>query len=427
MKSFSLTILANYLRSRVARDFLLVFLAQGGAALAIFFTMVLLSRSLGPSSFGTFSVLFALMSIVIGVTDFGIGTGLVQFSAPLFERDPARAARLLKALFFLKALIGVGVLLIGIASAPMISTLLFRTDDQAELVVLTLAVAGVTSLGAFFPAYFQAKQRFFAFGAWLFLPNLARLLIALFLFWNQTLTMSLLLASFLGIAVASVAITLPLTKSAYLRTGLAGAWPDLLALFHFSKWVMLSFLVTAFLSRVDLLMLPRFVSSDSIGIYSAAVQLIGGFQLITLSLGAVLLPWVSRLHEQQLIPAARLLTVTGTMIALSLAPILFFSHWFVGFFFGAQYLEASNVFRVLGANYLIAMVAVPLSLFLYRRQRPDILFGINLAQLVIVIALNIWAIPRYGIIGPAYSYLAASIIGAALLFVFIRQALREEA
>ncbi len=417
--------LLTYARSKPAMDLAAVLAANIIAALATFAVMAIASRTLGAAQFGIFSVLVALSIVVVGATDFGLGTGVVRFAAPLLSGQQNKAARLFKAIFLIKATIGLSILLLGNLVAPWISSLLFKTVDYAGLVRIALATAGLLSFGAFFPAFFQAQQRFITFGLWSVLPAAARLIAILYLLTQDKLNLLSMSWTYLVVAFGAVLLALLITSRQYLPVRLVGVSHDLCALFRFVKWVLLSFVVTSLLSRTDLLMLPYYLPAGDVGVYSVGAQLTTGFQLITLALSSVLLPWVSRLPDTNLINAAKLLAKGGIVLAILLIPVLVAAPMLISLFFGSNYAVATPAFRVLGVSFLIAMISVPLSLFFYRLHKPQTLFAINALQLAIVVSANLYAIPRWHIVGPAYSYLAASIIGVTLTAFLLQRAFKS--
>ena len=81
--------------SRTAVNTGLVFSGNILAAIVTFFTIAVISRTLGPASFGIFSLATALATLIAGFTDFGLGSSLVRFFNLNLEREMSIAVFLL--------------------------------------------------------------------------------------------------------------------------------------------------------------------------------------------------------------------------------------------------------------------------------------------------------------------------------------------
>jgi len=73
--------------SKTARYSGIVFVGNIVAAGLGFLSMVIVSRVLGPYNFGILSIVMAVIAVINGLTDFGIGTGVVRFSSLYLENN----------------------------------------------------------------------------------------------------------------------------------------------------------------------------------------------------------------------------------------------------------------------------------------------------------------------------------------------------
>ena len=85
--------LGRLVRSRTARDTLVNSLGTGVAAALSLGTLVLATRTLGPSSYGLFALALAVLSIAAELADVGLNAGLIRHVSRHLGRGDREAAR----------------------------------------------------------------------------------------------------------------------------------------------------------------------------------------------------------------------------------------------------------------------------------------------------------------------------------------------
>jgi O-antigen/teichoic acid export membrane protein len=355
-------------------------------------------------------------------SDLGISTGFVRYASVYLKSSKLKADVLLKATLYFKLAVGLVVLVFGLLFSPLIAERIFGAPSLVSL----LRIAFIGSLGltlwGFLQAVLQAREWFVKY-AWInIFNNSLKLLGVILLIYGGLLAESrallvMALVPFVGFLVDGL-----LVPKGFLR---ANIWTtegkDVFAeLFHFSKWVTLSTLCTMFLMRLDVLMLQGLSDSTAVGIYNSANQLAMIFPLVTNSLTIALLPKVSsyRTKQEVLYYVRKVVKIVPVVIVLLLFGYAL-SEPVINWLFGAKYLGAIPIFKVLLVAFSISVILNPISLILYSLEKPGFFFVVNLFQILLAVPMNYFLIPRYGAVGASYTSLAVRMLAFILIFTWI--------
>ena len=103
-------------KSKIGKDSAVVLFGNFLSAGLGFSSTILITRTLGPSEFGLFSIALAVMGLASQISDFGISTGLVRFVSLYLKADSQKANLMLKVSLKLEIIIGLIIFLIGFFS-----------------------------------------------------------------------------------------------------------------------------------------------------------------------------------------------------------------------------------------------------------------------------------------------------------------------
>jgi O-antigen/teichoic acid export membrane protein len=171
--------------------------------------------------------------------------------------------------------------------------------------------------------------------------------------------------------------------------------------------------------RADALMLQAMKGASQVGLYGVAYRFLDSFLFVSWGLGNVALPRIARAAPEE---RDRTFETTLALILTFYVPLAV-GAYFVGdevveFVFGSRYRSAgSAVFWLMGAGvfygaaYLGRMACIAVG-----RGRP--IAYVAAAALVVNIAGNAFAIPRYGFEGASVMTFVSSIIEATLIVGF---------
>jgi len=167
-------------------------------------------------------------------------------------------------------------------------------------------------------------------------------------------------------------------------------------------------------SYIDSVLLSYLVNTKEVGYYSIPNKVAFAFQFIPMAFAAALYPAMSRFYSQDK-AALRRVFEKGLLYLAMLALPLSFGAAAVGKIFilgvyGAEYAPSILPFQILLASVIFAFLDFPIGALLNASNRQSAqtgAMGITMASNVI---MNLFLIPRFGVVGAAISALASNII-----------------
>lgn len=389
-------------------------------------TVLILSKTLGPETYGILSLVNSVTLLLIGLTDFGIAVGLSKFVAPLGSKSSKRAVSFFRTVFWIEVLLGFSTALLGFIFLDPISHWLGGPGIKAPL-LLGFIAAGLLSFYAYIPMVLQVLQKFWTLTIFNIFSNLFKLTLILILFGAGYLTLwnSLYINLFTAFAILLIGLLIiPKVFASKIK------WSEDLKsaqeLFGFTKWLAISYGLNAIAARLDMLLLAHFRNSAEVGNYALAFQLSSGFPLLLGAVSTVLIPKVSTLktHDQlgnyiRKSIKSSLLIIPLTIVGIIISPTI------IRLLFGLEFINSTPILQILLLNYSLILIINPVSLVLYALDKQKILTFMNTTTLLTLFALQIYLIPSLGGIGAALGLLLnttiAMLILMSLLILFYKQ------
>ncbi len=403
---------AHTVRSAAFKDSAVLLVGNSIAAGLAFLGAVIISRALGPTNFGIISTAAAVTAVITGLTDFGIGTGVVRFAARDLETDRSKAIALLVAALKVEIALGALILVSGVLLARPLAMLLGGGETLVLPLLLAFLAGFGLSVGAYNNTVLQVYLKFTRLAALITLYGIAKIAAILVLWAGGWLSIESVLIVYAILALGNLGVGFLLIPCESWGGWIApGQRVALIELFHFSKWIMLSFIATSLTSRLDIFMLSHYRGAESVGLYAAAFQLATVFPLIIGAVSTSLLPRASRLTEPAQLRqfVKRTLAMSGLVVVIVL-PIPFLSPQLIALVFGSRYIAAIPTFQVLFVAFLFAILINPVSTTLYALDRAWIITLINWVQLALTFSLNMILVPAYGSVGAATTFLLSTIL-----------------
>jgi len=401
------------------------------AAGAAFLANALVARHLGPEHFNSFYLLFAIMTLVAGLSGPAIDTSLVRFAVKHIAPGSDASAPYFKFVLYLKLLIVAGILTVGLFAAQPLLALLFAgaPGGVARTTILLAFLGGaVMSLWGFAQSYFQAHLRFHHYAAYEFLSAMLRVSFVLALIALSLHSVPIFLAAYVTapLLMGLVAWTrLPRTLFTT-PTSMAVGWEYL----RFARWVLLATLFTTLTQRLDLVLLNVEVygiAKEVVGQYGAAVSLVLAAELVLLTFYSVLLPKASKLKSagelRRFIGDFRL---PSFIFCLGLSLTIPLAGPFRQLAFGDAYANTEVYYTILLLGVLVTMVSAPPVTALYSLGHSRMMAGFELLRLVLTVALGLWVIPRFGVLGMAWVMAGARGGVSALTYITAHQTIKRQ-
>lgn len=406
-------------RSKTAKNSAILFAGNVFNSFLSLFVVIFVSRALGPQNFGVLATFNAIVLTLVGITDFGLGTTAIRLITEKIKLDRRNAAIAMKVIVKLEVFSALLIAIFGLLFSTQIANLL---GGQHLLLAVRLAFfAGfIASASAFIGPFFVAYERF--------LTNaLVNVVGAVF----RTIAVFILVAA-AALKLNNVLVVYALVPLVSLLAGLYFAPRDYLTsstreqelaefkeIFHFSKWLLLSYIATAFLQRLDVFLLSHYKGSAAVGIYAAALQLASLLPLLISAIATVLLTNVSTLKRRTELTSYLKKTMLGSLVLVALlVPALVFGDFLIKLVFGLRFVNSLTPFKLIFSGYLIALFVTPVSLVFFALKKPKMLTFFSYTQLAVSVVLNIVLIPRIGANGAAATFLMINVLGGVMTIFF---------
>lgn len=368
----------------------------------------LLARYLGQSGFGKYSYVFAFVAMFEGISDFGINTILIREVAT----DKLDKRNLLGNALSFKVLLSC---LTFLAIFTIVNLLEYSFEIKYSILFLSAAII-LNYLANTFFAIFRAYEKLEYESLLIFIDRGVYLALIIFIVATRNSFLSIFLA-YLAAVLVKLGWGIYLTTKRFLKPRLEAhllKWKYLIK----ESWPMgLFLLLNIIYLRVDIIILNHYLASREVGIFAGAYRIIDAAMVLPVVILAAIFPVISKLaasNKDSLGIFIRGAFKAFVAIALPLAiSIIFLSDYIIQIILGKEFLEASNVLRLLSFalilmffNYLFCHI-----LNAIHRQKW---FTISLGTaLVLKVYLNFALVPKMGYIGAAI----ATVVSEFFIFI----------
>ena len=368
-----------------------------------FATAIVIARELGPAGRGLYAVAATLGAIGAQFGNLGLHASNIYYVARDRALLPALIGNTLAVVFVagvVAALTGIG-LVFWPKLSPVHGTLLLLALASVPVGLAYLLTQGLLLGVNEVRAYKQIEC-----GGKL----LALVLICIFalvhrgtveLFFGMTLSSVMLSFAWALLRLRRISPEVPVPSLAVFRQSIGIGIKAYMILFF-------GFLVL----RIDLLMVKYMLGATEAGYYSISQVLAENTMMFPVVVGSLLFPKLSAIKEREeklrlankAVLATAALTLPAVVIAaFAAAPIISIA-------FGRNFLPAVSPFAwLMPGTYFLGIETVMVQL-LNSEGFPPIIVAAWIADTIVNIALNFWAIPRYGITG-------ASVVSSVCYFL----------
>lgn len=369
------------------------FLSAGMSAVAL----IVISRLLGPTHFGEFSIGVSLVFILARLCDAGFSSAIVKFAGENQDK------KYLNTLFSLTLYYKTGLCLIfaviGVMFRSHITALLGFGNEQLVMLAFILGPALV-----FFEQMAAMLQALHLFSRGVIMNLLqasAKMITALaFLFLNMTSAIWTFVAYLLSILLPVAAFRWLLPSWVALETKIpADVHQKVLSMVRHSS---IAFIVAGLIDNIDVLFISRYLSTYEVGLYGGVMRIAMILSIAALSLGNVLFSRAARYKSVQdrraFISKALLISVAAIGGFLCFLP---FARLLIVLSIGPEYLAGVPVLIILCAAAFLLLAATPWMALFYSYKSNWYFSVSGIVQLVILIVGNSVFLPTYGVIATA--------------------------
>jgi O-antigen/teichoic acid export membrane protein len=390
--------------SGTAKDTVILFSGNLGAAFWGFLFTLIVARSLTVSDFGVFSAVLNLVVIISSLSDLGISTGVVNFvSMNHGSGDTKKVSEYIKAAFLIRTFAVVIMSIAAVVFSSFVSkTLLASTDTNMGIWVGALTIFWFFDL--YFPYILQAQK---SFGKSVIYDNsyyITRLLFALAFYVVGGLTIDKAFWAFGAGFLVTVIFTTIFVKWKFLFSK-----PDketYKSLIKFSGWVSINRIVSSFSGRIDLQMLATMAGATATGLYSIPSRLATFIIVLSGSFSSVLATRLASFGDKEKEKSYIIKSTLAIVpIAVGIVIWILFAEPFIVLLFGNKYLESVPIFQALAASQIPFLFTVPaVSAIIYAMKKTVYIGVLSFFQLAAIVMLNYYLIPRFGVFGPTITF-----------------------
>ena len=418
---------ARLARMRISRALVQNTALMYGAAVTAgavqYAVLVIVARTLGPNHLGVVVLATTVASLMAAALELGVSPVLIRFRT--VEKDDSK---LWSAIVRSMARI-VTFIAVGMAGLALLVLVIAATDPRLRVEMTTaafaLGIAAPTGLFTFCQGYLVSYSRFGTIALLNVGMAVMRLAVIAALAAAGRLTATTALAIYLltvcGAAALSWRVTLGQANLPHVGRRARKRARMLVA--PYLRWTMLGRATVALVGRLDIFLTSLIAGATTTGIYGVASQSAAPFGMLATAVGEVSFPHLvaqekkgdGRAAIRRWLRWLPVLAVGGSALAVGGAYIL-------PRIMGARFQAATEPFVVLMIAYSFQVWLQPVGVFLYASDRQRRAVFIAVGQTIVVTALDVVLIPRYGALGPA---LAILIMTCAAAPVMVAAALRQ--
>lgn len=378
--------------------------ATGIAAISL----ILISRLLGPSQFGEFSVGISIVLILSRVNDLGLNATQTKF-IPKFKQNYSEINQLFGYTLKIKLFFSLVIFLIGILSGPMIASLL-KVQSPA-LIYSAFFLSICTTWYEQLLTLLQALQRFHQAVYANAMQALLKLIGAVFFFFTHFN---------LGVPIFIFYSFVPIAPIVFSKLFLP-PWftPDFRhikkinqkQIWQMAKYSSIGFITSGLIANIDILFVKHYLDSFETGLLAGVTRIASMLLIIAFSLASVLNSRVSKYQTKQHLDSyIRKSFLFLILVGLGFLVFLPFTKMLILLTIGPEYVSGIGIMYILVANAFITIASVPFLALFYSLKADWYFLFAGIFQTVIIIMGNLLFIPQYGIIASALTKLVLSVL-----------------
>ncbi|MEJ7708155.1 MAG: flippase [Nocardioidaceae bacterium] len=375
---------------------------------ALFFITLALALKLGKADVGRYAECYALLSLLGLLSLAGLRGALTRFIAiHLADDDPARLRGTVWLGLGLTLVCSTAIALALALSSSLVAGLFHDPTLRSGLILVALTLpASALQDAALAATQGWRSQKAFALIGLIFDPISRLLLTVAAILFGAGLTgalWALLASSWMGAILAGVSLgrrmrSVPRASPVF----------QLRPLFSFSVISWLSALAATGLIWVDTLLLGVLSTQENVGTYTVATRLVTLAVFVMAPINAAFTPHMAHLSHVGDGPGmSRAYGDANRWIMRLSMPAFILLLIFPGDlleFFGNGFAEGAAVTVILAVGQMVSAAAGPCGTVLNMSGRVLLSMVDNIGALVLNIALNLWLIPLYGIVGAAVAW-----------------------
>jgi len=402
------------LKSQTSKDTLISLIGLAGTAGIGFIYTVILARYLEPASFGIYSSITALASIIYSIGDFGFTSAIINFLPKLKDK----AQIVINTSFTFQIFVATGFFAI-LLLASLVNQIIIPGSMPYHFILAGILVINYLVFNLI-QSIFSSERRFWRISIGQIIDSGLKITFVYILLSVSQLSITSALIANIVSSIIAIIITFwkrfPLLKLKIEKTVFS-------SMVGYARWIAVSRLFTVMVSKIDVLLINLMIGSFHAGIYSAANRVTLVFALLISSLNSVVNPRFSGFNTKEKIRSyiKKLFAFVAVFAALMLVMIVFAGP-VVNFVYGEKYAQAIPVFQALTIGmipFLFSIIVTPPMLYSYGKS--SLFAKVSATQVVSMVILEILLIPKLGVFAPALALGTTN--AAATIFLGVKLAI----
>lgn len=403
------TAFTTLIRRRFIRDTFYMYTSSLVNGASLFFVNVALGRSFSKEWFATFTLSLLVLSTVAEMSDLGLNGGLLRF-APFYiaQNQLNKLKQLVKTIWRWRVSMSITLTIFGALSSYFIARYIFKQPSIGPyLAVSFFGVGGVILLG-FVSTYLQASQRFFYNAGVQTLKGTLRLFFVLLLILIKVKSLYFYLGVYIGVPWLLFFLNYRVLPAGFRAVVIdKETKKDINSqLAKFSFWLTIWSLFSILASRVDQVMLSRFLGLEQVALYAAAYQLIQLYPIVSQSIGAVLGPRISGVATKDELTLMLRRSMKWILCVVVIGSVIVYpSKYLITLFFGHSFDASLPVYLILAYSLVFNILVIPFSQVITAFNRTDLMAYSGIIQSLVNLGGGVVLIPRFGLMGAGYTFM----------------------
>jgi O-antigen/teichoic acid export membrane protein len=401
-------------------------------------TSALVARGLGPAGVGEYALIISIPTLVIGLSDLGIGQTAIRYASKAASNaDTEGLFSVLRWAFRLRMIFVLIFIGIFFLLAPFIAGYIWHMESLSPLIRLGLLIAIFGVISHIPMIYFQSLKRFKVNSVLSILQTFIIFTGILILAWYNKWSLELvLIVTIIANFFNALVFTFAVPKNAFIKLKSVNGnmkekinhlWkaPPLKygkenlensEIHSFAFYMLISTVIVMITAQADIWLLGYFVDKSLVGIYNVAKNYTLPLVMLLTAVSTALWPRASAIithHESVTMLKTTfkfsLLAAFGGIFYAIIAPLT------IPWIFGSQFSTGILLGQILCFRYCIAILICPIGIIGYNFGIIRFYTLVNIIQFIAVISISILLLPVIGPMGSALALIANEIIGASLL------------
>lgn len=377
---------------------------------------IILARYLGPEDFGIYSLALSFYMIFSLISNFGLSNLLVKDIA----REKEIASKYIGSIIVIKSILSIACIIL-----LMFLAWILNYQFKTTLAILIYSIALIFSSHM---ETFSSLFRAYEVMQYSSLINILRSIVG-FILVLTAMYIQLGLLEIVGTQVISFFIVFiiffyftnnrfvtikPLFDGLLIKKLLLGALPFLMT-------------GTAYIInvKVDVVMLSKLGSESMVGLYSAANELIFTLFVIPNLLSTAIFPVISRKFKESINSIAEMCNLSSKILIALGVPmgtgILILSPQIIHLIYGQRFNDSIIALQILSITIILTFSRVVFSWALTAIDKVNLALTEYILCLILNIVLNIFLIPKYGLIGISITNIIVSVFGNIFLMYMLNR------